>query len=33
MDEQGKLKLVKDPDAEIPQAFAFLKQQGEEATI
>jgi len=33
IDEKGKLKLVKDPDAEIPKAFAFLKQQWEEASI
>jgi sugar phosphate isomerase/epimerase len=30
-DAQGKTKLVKDPDVEIANAFAFLKQQWEEA--
>lgn len=32
-DEKGKPKMVKDPDIEIPKAFAFLKQQWEEAVI
>ena len=33
VDEKGKPKLVKDADVEIPKAFAFLKQQWDEAVI
>lgn len=32
-DAKGKPKMVKDPDVEIPKAFAFLKQQWAEAAI
>ena len=32
-DEKGKQKMVKEPDVEIPKAFALLKQQWEEAKI
>ena len=32
-DDKGKPKMVSDPDVEIPKAFAFLKQQWEEAVI
>ena len=32
-DDKGKPKMVADPDAEIPKAFAFLKRQWAEAVI
>ncbi|MGA2032642.1 MAG: sugar phosphate isomerase/epimerase family protein [Thermoguttaceae bacterium] len=33
VDANGKTTLLRDPDVEIPKAFAFLKQQWEEARI
>ena len=32
-DDKGKTKMEREPDVEIPKAFAFLKQQWEEAKI
>jgi sugar phosphate isomerase/epimerase len=32
-DDKGKAKMEREPDVEIPKAFAFLKQQWEEAKI